>query len=314
MSRFVIMCFLSVALLVGCGGAITIALPGGTGAGGYPADGALPRGYERFLSPASYNFRFSWPGEPTRRGLVSERFELRDGDCADTDCPAGRLRAEIKETDKSPTARINQDIWYGWSFYNENIGAVTHDTSIGLVIGQWKQGGEQPPPLRLVQAYQGELNFAACNPAVCNPQSTNSEDVVAELEDMHVAGSWGALQNFGDVCSLFNMAANRGKWVDIVVNTNFASDDNGYLRIWINGVMKCNYFGRIVAPDNVSVFGAALNHRHGLFASYTKPFREKQGGAQIPTMIAYYDEFHAGKARGDVDPAYREQAGLRPKD
>ena len=314
MSRRGILCTLALAVLFGCGQVITISMPGGTPSAQSYADGALPRGYERFLSPATWNFRYSWAGEPVRRGEVSERYELRDGDCADTDCANGRLRAEIREEPKQTTARVGRDIWYGWSFYNGNIGAVTRDLSVGTVIGQWKLGGDSPTVFRIVQTSTGELDWTKCSPAYCNPLGSAGEDVVAELENMRVGAQWGQTQNFGDVCRLFSMAENQGKWVDIVVNTNFAANDDGYLRIWINGVMRCNYYGRMVAGTNFGLGGAPLSHRRGIFASYTKPYRDKQGGAAIPTMIAYYDEFRSGSARGEVDPAARESGGLRPKD
>ena len=316
MSRFTMLGTLALCVLFGCGQVITINLSRGTPAAAAQTygDGALPKGYERFLSPATWNFRYSWPGEPVRRGEVSERYELRDGDCADADCRAGRLRAELREVQDAPTGQVGRDIWYGYSFFNANISAVTRDRSIGTVIGQWKPAGDAPTVLRIVQTYQGELDWTKCSPAYCNPLGNPSEDVVAELENMRVAANWGQAQNFGDVCRLFSMAEMRGKWVDIVVNTNFAANDDGYLRIWINGVMRCNYYGRMVAGSSLGLGGAALSHRRGLFASYTKPFRDKQGGAAIPTMVAYYDEFRSGAARIDVDPAARDAAGLRPKD
>ena len=315
MSRFLMMCLVALGVLVACGKVITISLPGGPPTvASFRREGALPPGYDRFLSPASYNFRYSQPTEPVRRGEVSERFELRDGDCVDSDCKSGRLRAEISESERAATGHVGQDIWYGWSFYNDSMGAVPRDKSIGLVLGQWKLSGDQPPPFRIVQTSTGELNWDKCDPTICNRDGSAADDVVAELENVKVAANWGPLQNYGDVCRLFSMEAMRGKWVDIVVNTNFGAGPDGYLRIWVNGALKCNYSGRMVWGSPGMSGDAALTHRRGLFASYTKPWRTKQGGAAIPTMVAYYDEFLSGRLRIDVDPALRETAGLRPKD
>ena len=310
MSRLFTLCFVICLALVGCGQVITINLGGGPGV----SRGGLPRGYERFLSPAPYNFRYTNPGEPVRAGSVAERYELRDGDCVEPDCINRRLRAEIRETVKSPTASVGQNIWYGWSFYNENIGAVARAQSIGTVIGQWKLAGDTPTVFRIVQTYTGELNWDKCDPTICNPVGSPTEDVVAELEYMRVANNWGAAQNNGDVCRLFSMAEMRGQWVDIVVNTNFSAASDGYLRIWVNGVLRCNYFGRMVAASPYGMADAPLSHRRGIFASYTKPFRDNQGTAPIPSMVVYYDEFRSGTARADVDPASRQADGLPPKD
>lgn len=311
MSRLWTLGILALAVLFGCGQVITISMSGGQQVAGR---GEMPRGYERFLSPAPYNYRFSVPGEPVRAGAVAERYELRDGDCVEPDCANRRLRAEIRESVKFPTARVGQNIWYGWSFYNDNLGAVTRDQSVGAVFGQWKLSGDAPTVFRIVQTSKGELNWANCDPSICNRAGTETEDVVAELEYMRVASNWGAAQNNGDVCRLFSMAEQRGKWVDIVINTNFAADNDGYLRIWVNGVLRCNYFGRMVAASPFASNKMPISHRRGIFASYTKPFREAHPDSIIPTMVVYYDEFRSGESRVDVDPSGRLTNGFPPKD
>lgn len=273
---------------------------------------ALPRGYELLFSPAPHAFRYSRPGEPVRRGAVSERFELRDGDCGGSDCANPRARAEIRQSDNAVRARLNRDIWYGWSFYNQNIGTVTPDTSLGAVFGQWKLGGEQPAIFRILQTVPGAGTWDSCDPAICNRAGAPDQDVVVELSDMAQARGWGEAQNFGNVCRLFSMAQNRGKWVDIVVNTNFATDAEGYLRIWVNGALKCNYYGPLVSPASALQAGAAPNHRRGIFASSTRRWLQKQPGTAKPTLIVYYDEFRIGKTRGDVDTRAREAAGRKP--
>jgi len=96
-----------------------------------------------------------------------------------------------------------------------------------------------------------------------------------------------------------------------VVNTNFSATGDGYLRVWVNGEMKCNYYGRLVATKGA---GKAPGHRRGIFNSYTKTWDAKQGGAAKPTMIVYYDEFLIGSSRAEVDTRMRDAASARPKD
>ena len=55
-----------------------------------------PRGYTLLQSNPTHSFRYSQPGEPVRRGKLSERFEIRDGFCYGTDCARDRLRSEIR--------------------------------------------------------------------------------------------------------------------------------------------------------------------------------------------------------------------------
>lgn len=312
MSRLLMISLAAACFLAACGQVITITMPGAAGAGsrGQAIDPTIPDGYERLLSPAPHAFRFSGPGEPVRMGAVSERFELRDGDCGGADCNNTRYRSEIRQLPEAMTARLGQDSWYGWSFYNQNIGAVTRDRSLGTVIGQWKLGGDQPPIFRLLQTPAGEGNWVNCDPTICNRFGAAGDDVVIDLEDMGKTMGWGAAQNSGNVCRLFNMQAAQGKWIDIVVNTNFSTNTDGYLRVWVNGEMKCNYYGRLVASKGA---GKTPGHRRGIYNSYTKTWDAKQGGPK-PTMIVYYDEFLIGSSRAEVDTRMRQAASARPKD
>ncbi len=323
MARPIIMAIIMAGALAACGQVITITMPGAVPGGG--ADGAdprragqvepaflepLPEGYERLFSPTPYAFRFSGPGEPVRRGEVSERFELRPGDCGGSDCAGNRARAEIREQVSATPARLNRDIWYGYSFLNVTMGAASRETSRGGIFGQWKLSGDQPAIFRIAQQSAGEGNWAACNPAFCSTQLGDpADDMVIELEDMRLAAGWGPAQNNGAICRLFNMAQMRGQWVDIVINTNFANNSNGYLRVWVNGQLKCNYFGRLVSPQSFMAKGTDPSHRRGIFATNTRRWAKDSGA-----MVAYYDEFLTGQVRSDVDTRLRERMSARAKD
>ena len=76
----------------------------------------------RNINPHQYNIVTA--PHPVRYGEFSERFEAREGDCRDTDCQSERgsgLRSEIHRDRGHRQARVNSDIWYGWSFYNESV-------------------------------------------------------------------------------------------------------------------------------------------------------------------------------------------------
>jgi Polysaccharide lyase len=326
MARPIFMTILLGAVLAACGQVITITMPGGPAPSAAAVGGGtavvrgigrlepVPEGYERLFTNTSYGFRPSGPGEPVRRGLKSERFELRLGDCDGSDCASNRARTEIREVVSEAKAALNQDIWYGYSFLNVNVGSVIKATTPGAVFGQWKMDGDLPPVFRITQQAAGEGNFAACDPSVCSPMGVTSDDVVVELEDMHVARQWGAAQNNGAVCRLFNMQAAQGKWMDIVVNTNFATDTNGYLRVWVNGELRCNYFGGLVSPQRFFTSANIPTHRRGIFAASTKRWAAQQTGANVLSMTVYYDEFLVGKTRADVDTRLREASSAAAKD
>jgi hypothetical protein len=301
------------ALVAGCGSSITITLPGG-GARAAARAPVIPKGYERLYSPAPYAFRFSTAGEPVRRGTRAERFELREGDCGGSDCGKARARAEIAQDKATTTARLDRDIWYGWSFYNASIGAVTREQSLGTVLGQWKLEGDQPSSFRLVQVAAGEGDLARCDPRFCTKGGAADDDVMLELDEMAQAGAWGAAQNQGRICRLFDLAANRDRWVDIVVNTNFGTDSYGYLRVWVNGELRCNYQGQIVSAKAAAARVPGPTNRRGIFTSYTERWTKAFGARPKPTLIAYYDEYLSGTSRADVDTRLREARGVPPVD
>lgn len=305
-------------LMAGCGQTITITLPGGSATGntveapatppGPPrpsmALSPAPDGWERLFTETPWGMRFTGPGEPVRRGAMAERFELRVGDCAGSDCAAGRSRAELRQLRPAFSMRPGQEVWYGWSFRNETLGAVPRNADPGLVLAQWKTEGDAPSIIRIVRQSRGEGNWDACDPTVCNRTGGASEDVVVELTALALAAKWTEAQNNGAICRLFSMDAARGRWTDVVLSTNFAADGNGFLRVWVNGNLRCNYYGRIV--PTTAGWGTGPTQRHGLFAPSLS--RVAARGVRVPPMVVYFDEFRSGRARADVDT--RMQEGL----
>ncbi|MEM7522056.1 MAG: heparin lyase I family protein [Pseudomonadota bacterium] len=274
-----------------------------------------PKGYARLFSPAVHSYRpgLVSVGDPVRRGARSERFELRGEDCGGSDCNEPRARAEIQMTPSETTAALGEDIWYGWSFYNATVPNFSRDTSLRLVFGQWTMGGKHRPIFRLIQLGKDEGDFSACADTICRGANLGQGDVVLQLEDIAEALNWGDAQNNGYVCRLFDMQAQRGQWVDLTLNTNFSTRGDGYVRVWVNGNLACDYQGPVVSATSAAS-GLPPRHRRGVFSSWTKRWEKANGSARKPTMIVYYDEFRAGKTRADVDVRQRAQAGQGPTD
>lgn len=264
-----------------------------------------PEGYERLFSPQPHNFRRGLKelGDPVRLGATSERFELRNGDCGGADCVNPRARAEIQISNAANQARIGEDIWYGWSFYNATVPSFTEENSLRLVFGQWSVGGEQRPIFRLIQLGKGEGDFDKCDPRFCVETLSSRGDIVLQLEDVAKSTRWGDAQNNGYICRLFDMTEQRGKWVDLVVNSNFSTGSDGYLRVWVDGQLACNYSGPLVSRESAGT-GMAPRDRRGIFSSWDKRWRKATGDARKPSLIVYYDEFKVGKSLADVDVRY----------
>jgi hypothetical protein len=271
-------------------------------------------GYVNNISPHKHSFALVSQPEPVRYGETSERYELRDGDCGGTDCSNPRYRSEISLEKNKVQARFNEDIWYGWSFYNKNMLNVSPAWNNQLVFGQWKMGGDNPPIFKFKQIGSGSGNWRGCNPKICDkfiPLSTanpKSFDVFVQMDDMKEKYDWGRRENWGLVCRLFNLQDNLKKWVDIVVNTNFSTKDDGYLRIWINGEERCHYRGQLVTIKSKKYYSGP-SHRRGIYGSYTVKWDTARPDKKKPTYIAYYDEFRIGKSREEVDIRIIENKG-----
>ena len=270
---------------------------------------AAPRGYERLLSTTDYGFRYSVPGEPVRLGARSERYELRDGDCVDSDCGQPRYRTEVRQTGRGPT--VGKETWIGWSFYNAGVPSYARASVLKTVFGQWKLDGALPSAIRVQQIGTDEAQWARCDLAVCTRPATGSADVVLHLEDVAQARNWGPERNNGYICPLFTMSEAQGKWTDIVLHTNFGTGADGFINAWVNGAQVCRYRGPVVAS---AIPGQPLEHRRGIFVNYSERWDSARPGQTKPTLVAFYDEYRAGPSREEVDVAYRASGGFRPLD
>jgi hypothetical protein len=268
-------------------------------------------GADPLMSPAPHNITHGnrAAGNPVRRGEFSERFELRDGDCGGTDCGNPRARAELQLKKDAHRARVGKDTWYGYSFHNVSVPSFTKQNSLRLVFGQWTFGGTSKPIFRFIQLGRGEADFANCDPAIC--ATSGRGDLAVQLSNIAADRNWGARQNKGYVCRLFDMQASQGRWMDILVNTNFSAGSDGYLRIWVNDDLVCNYTGPLVSTQSLTT-GSQIKHRRGIFASWTKRWQAAEGARAKPQLVVYYDEFRVGKTRANVDVRHLAIAGKRP--
>ena len=254
------------------------------------------KGWGTNHSPNLHQFNIVCSPYPVRYGSCSERFELRNTDCDSTDCPFQRTRSEIGIDHSKVKARLNKDIWYGWSFYNENIGNYGGTYNPNIFLGQWKTDNDAGPVITLVTVRTDHSTAIRGN-----------KTVAILLEDLggRQSREWQKANDFAQVCYLWDMASEKGKWVDIVINTNFGTDANGYLNVWINGKPRCAYKGIItVTPLGKIGNGSRFKgpqHRHGIYAAALKYWYKNHPNKPVPTWVAYYDEFREGKSRDEVD-------------
>ncbi len=271
-------------------------------------------GYDNFSSPNRHQFSMVTAPHPVRYGRRSERYELRQGDCGHDDCGNHRLRSELALRANKVRARFNKDIWYGWSFYNQSIPSFSSNEIIWPTFGQWKMGGPTFSIISLIQQNRGNRNWRRCSARFCAKNLADPNgDVYLNMEDIAKVVPKDASTNWLNVCRLFSMSENRGKWVDIVINTNFSTGGDGYVFVWINGQKRCEYHGVVVVERNHTYYRGP-NHRRGIFVRNTENWEAAHPGIAIPTLIAYFDEFRVGKSRQEVDIRMIEARGGRAVD
>ena len=151
-------------------------------------------GYWNNISPYKHAFELVSSPHPVRYGKKSERFEVRDGDCGGSDCTNPRYRSEIGIKKRKTKARIGQDIWYGWSFYNKNIPRFPRSKNMHITLGQWKMGGDNNPIFKIHQIVNKgdealdylKWNWGNCMDEICSKHRKFSlnKDVYMQLDDM----------------------------------------------------------------------------------------------------------------------------------
>lgn len=251
-----------------------------------------PRGYQLLQSNPEHSFRYSEPGEPVRRGKVSERFEIRDGFCYGTDCARDRLRSEIRVPKNRDKTKIGQDTWFGWSFRVEKFSPELRRVGVYPFLGQWKTAPENSPTVKLIMGGGGGAGSVYL-----------SLGDMARQNNQVVAGA-----KWGHICkNMFTIDQAKRQWIDIVINTNFSDKTDGYVKAWINGRLACNYKGQVVATKTSQDYRP--NHRRGIYIGNMSRWRAANGDKPLPPVIVYYDEFLIGKSREEVDTRMIEARG-----
>ncbi len=247
-----------------------------------------------------------------RRGEMSQRFEIRHGDCGRSsgwdDCNTDRARIERKERPKNAFSKPGQGIWYGYSMY------IPSDfVSLGrgnTTLSQAKVEGD------LMPLWQMTFND--------RPYLLYSD---------------------GQTCSLGSLSRWRGKWNDITIYAHYGEGGQQvYFQLFRNGALLCE---RKTPLMHRSLWGKRqkIGMKYGIYNSFvsrylaanaTKPvnlsgYTQNQSsgttskspaqspfkidwGVTLPDHVVLYDEMLAGFRREDVDVRVREAAGLPPVD
>lgn len=200
---------------------------------------------------------------PVFRGNLSQRFEVRQGDCAAqpgwSDCAMDRERAEMSEL--RPYTPLGKPTWYSWSVYFDkswpDISPVT------TTVGQFHQRDQSVPALLFIQKDDRYM--------------------------LRIESAKGLYPN-NHVVTLLRGSEIRGRWHTIVVFANWSTGQDGRLQVWINGRQRLDLRG----PNTVNT--TPVYFKYGIYRSFVSRVPNR------PAHVLYIDEVRKGPTRESVDP------------
>lgn len=167
---------------------------GSGGPSGWEFERSLPVG-----AKAHGHQNVSAPGHPVRYGRHSERFEVRPGDCSESegggwdDCANDRERSEMIQ--RGARQRHGDEYWYRWSILLPEGHANIYP--VKLAYGQFHQ--HRCPPVFMFQEFGGGYHLNIQPP---------------------IAG-------YNDTRQLLSEDEFVGKWADIVVHARWSGGRTG---------------------------------------------------------------------------------------
>lgn len=224
---------------------------------------AFSGGFQRSLNDRAWALTQVDGLHPVRAGRVSQRFELRQGDCGSqpgwSDCVQDRER--IEQSQQKPYIEQGIMAWYSWSLYLDPHWPDI--TPVTTTLGQFHHRDSPTPAILFVQrngAYWLRIESAR------------------------------SLYQGMDLYKLADLAQMRGRWLDIVVEARFSQGRDGVIRVWANGQLRAEILG----PNTLG--NTPLYFKYGIYRSFVSRVPNR------PAHIAYWDEVRQGTTRHAVDP------------
>lgn len=246
-----------------------------------------------------------------RRGEMSQRFEIRHGDCGKSsgwsDCDNDRGRVELKEGPKNSMSKPGKGVWYGYSiFIPKDFKSLGRANSM---MGQVKAEGWSMPMWSITFNDSPYLNFAD-----------------------------------NQKCKIGSFSSWKGRWVDVTIYAHYGhSGQNAYFLLYKDGKLLCQRKTPFM-PREFAKKTPKLGLKYGLYSSFVSRYLAKHGkvpagaagmtqnheggkskspsstpfkydwGVKLPTHVVFYDEFRYGTRREDVDVKILEARGVPPVD
>ena len=239
---------------------------------------------------------------PARNGELSQRFELRNGDCTtnqppcdshpnDWGCYNHRERAEVQHTQWRP----GQDKWIGFSVRVDDDWTKSqrgHCTSIFQIKQTENNVYQGNKPGTKSGDYSGGHyigGHAVMHGSICGDR-VGITIKHSGYTDSKFNG-WSKDENV----TFANLSGIRNQWTDIVIHwdTSGYRNDESTLKIYLNGKLAGKW-------ENITnnFFPDLYTFKYGPYRGYMK-----QHGVTSSTQVIYFDEVRTGRSFDAVNPA-----------
>lgn len=229
--------------------------------------GNLKQTYEIVGNNPKKSYAHAWTNDLVRDGDVAIRLELRDNDCGRDDCPRGGYEGQFGRTEfgfwdsANNGSKMHGENWFRWSIY------IPEDTD--HIDDGWTL-------LTQLKANHKSQKKKDC-PIIPFYLNMDNDGLGIGSESGDCAQSWDPI--------ISNKEGFKGKWLDIVMHSNWSAKDDGFIHIWINGEKKW------------SKVGANVVH---VKKKYPPVFRLPVYAGEKPnnlnqSQVVYFDAFYSAK-------------------
>jgi len=215
--------------------------------------------FQRSLNNTSHGYTVVEDPTGTAPTAMVERFEVRPGDCSRNegwdDCKKDRERSELSEQRK--TTGAGQEWWYGWSLYIPDDYVNVYPAKVAL--GQFHQDGSHV--IWMFKNHDGGYHLHDMVPDFTRRQH-----------------------------ELIPAAEMRGRWHRIEVHARWSRDDDGFFKVWADGVQKVDYAGKTMTAR-------AVYFKYGLYRTAVSRYKFSKSVDEVPTQIVYYANVKRSRTR-----------------
>ena len=206
-----------------------------------------------------------------------ERFEVRSGECGGLDCggsngptsrTGNRERSEI-ETDNNNYQ--NDEYWYGWSMFlpkdHENLWPSN------LTLGQFynNDGTTDRPDTCSSFMFQNSASYGVLRKGLTIDRQFKcfTREYTTILTDEELLGNWNRIE----------------------VHARWSNKEDGFFKVYTNGILKYDFEGRTMDGNGVFL-------KYGIYRCWVSLYYEKT----IPTTTVLYANVKRSKTREGLAP------------